>query len=140
MPPPAVQRLAKELERLAVDVYASHAIVFDAWGLVWCAGPSLEGNSQAILLTQIKTVLEGLSKPLARGGKLDALYGTLVPVLYCRSFASVYVLALWTSKSTVEFLMRKAVRDALPKIEALTVALPPPGGSDPNAGAQHGRA
>jgi len=140
MPPPAVKRLAEVLERLAVDVYASHAIVFDGWGLVWCAGPSLGPNAEAILLAQIKGVLEGLPKPLARGGKLDATYTRLDRPLYCRSFASVYVLALWTSKSTVEFLMRKAIRDSLAKIEALTLALPPPGGGEPNSGAQHGRA
>ncbi len=33
--------------------------------------------------------------------------------------------------------MRRAVREALPGIEALTLALPPPDGSGGNSGAQH---
>jgi len=132
--------LVDELDRLATDVYATNAFVFDAWGLVWCEASFSDEPTRRVLFSQIKSVLEGCQKPLYQGGKLEQMFGSLDPPLFCHSFASVYVLGLWTSKSTNEFLMRKALRKALPKIEALTLALPPPGGGNPNSGAQHGRA
>lgn len=110
--PPAHRQLSAELDRLATDA----------------------------LFEQIKTVLDGLSRPLQQGGRLDRSFPDLDPPLYCRSFATVYVLSLWTSRHTNEFLLQRAVRKALPTIESLTLSLPPPGGADPSSGAQHGSA
>jgi hypothetical protein len=39
--------------------------------------------------------------------------------------------------STNEFVARRAVREALPAIESLTLSLPPPDGSGNDSGAQH---
>jgi hypothetical protein len=130
--------------RAGSDVYASNAWIFDAGGTVWCVARPPEAIFGEALDAQIRNVLVGLPKPLTRGGRIDATFGEptarLIPRVYCRSFASIYVLGLWPTSSTVKFLMQKAVRAALPTIEALTLALPPPGGTEPNSGAQHGRA
>ena len=56
--------------------------------------------------------------------------------MYCVSFAASYVVGLWTTPGTNHFVLRCAVRAALPVIEALTLSLPPPDGSG-NSGAQH---
>ncbi len=140
MPPEQVRQLSRELEQLAGTVYGSNAFVFDAWGLVWCRASSLGPGQETMLLGQIKSILEGTRPPLPRGGKLDTTFSALSPPMSCRSFATVYVLGIWISSNSTEFLLRSSVRDALPRIEALTLSLPPPGGADPSSGAQHGRA
>lgn len=113
--------------------------MFDAWGLVWCYGTFPGDAPQQALFAQMTAVLEGLNTPLQQGGKLNKWFIDFAPPVYCRSFASVYVLAVWTSPDTDEFSLLKAVRVALPNIETLTVALPPPDGVDPSSGEQHGR-
>lgn len=54
---------------------------------------------------------------------------------YCHTFATVYVLMLWTSEETNQLVMRRAVREALPRIEALTPSLSPISGPSGARGA-----
>ena len=51
------------------------------------------------------------------------------------SFASIYVVVVWLEPDFDPFTARKVVREALPRIEALTLALPPPFGPDAGEGA-----
>jgi hypothetical protein len=132
--------LKAELNRLAGEVYATNAFVFDAWGLVWCCAVQPLAPDEAALLEQIKTVLSSGEPRLQSGGRISRTWPALNPPLHCRSFAGVYVLGLWVTSNSTEFLLRPAVTRALPLLESLTLALPPPGGHDPNSGAQHGRA
>jgi hypothetical protein len=55
------------------------------------------------------------------------------------SFAGVYVLLLWFAEAFSELAVRRAVHQALPAIEALTVALPPPDGLAVGSGADPAR-
>jgi hypothetical protein len=60
--------------------------------------------------------------------------------IYLRSFASVYVLVLTFEDAARLFRAREAISNALPEIESLTVALPPPDGPDASGGAGFGSA
>lgn len=51
------------------------------------------------------------------------------------SFASVYVLVVWFTDLTDPTAHTPALRAALPRIEALMVALPPPDGPGSGSGA-----
>jgi hypothetical protein len=56
------------------------------------------------------------------------------------SFAGIYVVVVWVEGSPDSTLVRARLRAAIPKIEALTIALPPPDGPDATAGASKVRA
>ncbi|MCA9624762.1 MAG: hypothetical protein KC731_37320 [Myxococcales bacterium] len=117
-----------------------NAFVFDAWGLFWCSADLTYCEDQQRLYSQVKAILEGLDPPLQRGAKLDHTFPDDVTPMYCVSFSATYVLGLWLSAETNEFLMRRSVADALPNIETMTLSLPPPDGSGGSSGAQHGHA
>ncbi len=134
MAPREHKLLTEELNRLAGEVYATNAFVFDAWGLVWCHAARPLGADEATLFEQIRLVLTSTTPRLQSGGKIGRTWSNVTPNLHCRSFGGVYVLGLWV---TSEFLLRPAISRALHRVEALTLALPPPGGRDPSSGAQH---
>jgi hypothetical protein len=141
LPTPRPQReLAERLRQLSERGGATNAFVFDAWGLIWCSASPTHGAERQRLFAQVKAILEGLAPPLQRGAKLDRLFPHPESPMYCASFASAYVLGLWTTPATNLFTLRRAVTDALPLVESLTLSLPPPDGTDASAGAQRGRA
>src|SRR5687768_11850806 len=114
--------LAAELNRLAGEVYATNAFVFDAWGLVWCCAERPFGSQESTLFEQIRTVLTGATPRLQNGGKINRTWSAFTPALYCRSFAGSYVLGVWLTANSTEFLLRPAVARALPLVESLTLA------------------
>ncbi|HWB78177.1 MAG TPA: hypothetical protein VG755_24600 [Nannocystaceae bacterium] len=63
------------------------------------------------------------------------MYGDDEPKAYCRSFATTYVLILWLGADVNELELRRGVRDALRRIEQLTLALPKPPSDGPYSGA-----
>lgn len=76
---------------------------------------------------------------LARGERLDyvqhgvQMFGTdsrmrvLRPyTIFARSFANIYVLVVWISGPYDETTTRTEMQRSLPRVEALTVSLPPP--------------
>jgi hypothetical protein len=133
------RQLAEELSNLAKRAGAKNAFVFDAWGLIWCSGSLTFGENQARLYAQVGAILEGLDPPLARGAKVDRIF-THELSMYCVSFAATYVLGVWLAEETNEFTLRRTVKAALPRIESMTLALPPPDGTDTTSGAGSNRA
>ena len=133
----AQRALAIQLRSLCERAGANNAFVFDAWGLVWCSASLTFGADQERLYAQMATILSSLTPPLQHGGRLDRVFRDEHAAMYCVSFGVAYVLGLWTMPETNELAMRRAVRDALPSVEALTLSLPPPGGSGGSPGAQH---
>ena len=81
--------------------------------------------------------MTSLTPPLQQGGRVDRLFEDEQASMYSVSFSNTYVLGVWLTPQTNEFAMRRAVREALPAIESLTLSLPPPDGSGNNSGAQH---
>jgi len=134
------RKLASELIDLVKRVAATNAFVFDAWGLIWCSATLTFGDDQTRLYAQVAEILERLDPPLARGAKLDRTFVHPESPMYCVSFAASYVLGVWLSPETNELTLRRVVKSVLPAIESMTLALPPPDGSDPSSGASHGSA
>lgn len=120
--------LGAELAHLVQRLAACDAFVFDAWALVWAVSrfPGIALRDR--MFSHAKHVLESTSPAFVSGATLDRLHDELEPPLYCRSFARVYVLGVWVPPGTDEHEVRGGVRVALPRIEALTLALPPPPG------------
>jgi hypothetical protein len=133
----AQRALAIQLRALCEHAAASNAFVFDAWGLIWCSASLTFGDDQERLYAQVAAILESLVLPLHGGGKLDRVFEDEHAATYCVSFGVTYVLGLWMTPETNELAMRRAVRDALPTIESLTLSLPPPDGPGSTSGAQH---
>jgi len=136
----AQDELARELRALAESVHATNAFVFDAWGIIWCSATLTFGDEETRLYAQVPEVLEAVAPPLPRGGKLDRIFEHSASPMYCVSFAASYVLGLWLSPEVSEFQMRRLVKQALPRIEAITLSLPPPDGPDISSGAKRSKA
>ena len=132
--------LATLLAALAQRVGASNACVTDAWGHLWCRGHALSQEQQERVLALAREVVEVAPKPLPRGGRLDGGAFADGGGWYARSFAGVYVLLVIFEAPFDELSLRRALLGFLPRIEALTVALPPPDGPEATSGAAKQRA
>jgi hypothetical protein len=77
---------------------------------------------------------------MRRGGRLDLVRSEGEAHYVAESFASIYVLVVWFEGPFEAPLVRARLRHALPSIEALILALPPPSGPEVDAGARKVRA
>lgn len=114
------------LTDLVCDTGATNVVVMDAFNDLWC-------RSQGWLVEQrafdaLAHALSTAAKPLNRGGKIDVANERVRSV----SFAGVYVLILLFDARYERASIDFAIRRALPRIEALTTALPPPDGPGGN--------
>jgi hypothetical protein len=125
--------LADALAALTARSGARNVFVVDAWGHLWCRARAHDDSDRVLALAT--TVLARAAKPLTRGGRLDVGHVGDDTAWYARSFAGVYVVLLVFDAAFDELAVRRSVIAALPEIEALTVALPPPGGPDASSGA-----
>lgn len=137
---PEYVALAGELDKLSDSVEALNSLVFDQAGLIWCTGVAIYSNERPILYGQIAQVLEKQDPPLTKGGRIDRLVQSESHSLYCRSFAQTYVVGVWFDTPAPDLLVRRSVGNALPRIEQLTMLLPPPEGPDTNAHVEAKRA
>ncbi|MDI1484462.1 hypothetical protein [Polyangium sp. y55x31] len=132
---PEWRELSDELAKLARAANGANAIVFDAWGHLWCRAFYLGELGQPAVLKDARAVLDELPVPLTKGGKLDRVRESDDCPSYWRSYAGIYVLALYFNRPISVPLVARLVTKALTRIEALTVRLPPPGGPESTAGA-----
>lgn len=137
---PEYVALARELDKLSDSVEALNSLVFDQAGLIWCTGVAIYSDERPIMYGQIAEVLEKQNPPLIEGGRIDRAVRGASHSLYCRSFAQTYVVGVWFDVPPPDLLVRRSVKNALPRIEALTMLLPPPEGPDTNAGVEAKRA
>ncbi len=120
--------------------------------VLWCSYPvnaDVDRNADLFYRAHVKPRRD----EMRRGHRLDLFRGgaprmtakragtlrvitPIEPSLHARSFASIYVLVLWLPPRADEPLVRVKVDEALPVIERLTVALPPP---DPAPGEAAGK-
>lgn len=124
--------LQDRLVTLTTFTGAHNAYVVDAWLNIWCSAHSYDAALEGLARDLTRTALGTLRPSLQRGGRLDRS----LPCTYMRSYAGVYVLLLRFSGEFEDRAVQSAVAAALPAIEALTVALPPPDG--PGAGGAEG--
>lgn len=121
-------KLRTELALLASRTHGTDACVLDAWGNIWCVGIATETTMPFERIQTALDYLATLKPPLQRGGRLDGALDVQNSHMYARSFASVYViLIIFAGPFSLSFV-RKTVQAAAPKIEVLTLALPPPDG------------
>ena len=133
----AGQALVTAVHDLVVKCGGSFGCVLDEGNGLWCtafgktrrlpaANPDLAAD--AFYRTEIAPRARGM----CRGTRL-VLTSTEGPALYAAaSFATIYVAVVWFDDPFNALSVHAAIRDALPRIEALTLALPTPSG--PGAG------
>ncbi len=123
---------------MAGTAKAFNAYVLDAWDNVWCAARGFNNLPRDELVDFVHHAAQRAGISLARGGHLDTSLSDRMGHAYLCSYASCYVLLLRFSGSFDVANVRNAVRAALPRLEALTLRLPPdggPGSSDGEAAA-----
>jgi hypothetical protein len=129
--------LSAELVALSGATHAHNAYVADATGMSWCAAHDFSEQLPQSVADLLAWRLDQLPKPLPKGGVLDAavsrVTGTPGGHAYFASFAGVYVLVLRFAGPFDVDNVRTLVGTALPRLEALTLALPPPEGPDHDA-------
>lgn len=152
---PEWQALRRALDSLVAECEgAILAAVLCESNVLWCwSRPTAHLRdrwSEVVCRTDVFHAGEvaSLRLPLRRGGRLSVARRRerlrLVPtagsapswlVYAAESFASVYVLVVWFTDLTDPTAHTPALRAALPRIEALMVALPPPDGPGSGSGA-----
>jgi hypothetical protein len=136
---PALAALHGALLDLASECQAACVAVIDDGNGLWCTSHAgFEPAADRFYRDEIATnpdVHLRRGKPLhvARHGEPDRSY-------VAESFASIYVAIVFFAGPFDPFTARTRLRAALPRIEALTLALPPPFGPDGAEGAGQGRA
>ncbi len=136
---PEFRELCTTLERLALASGSSNAVVLDAWYELWCRARVLSFHDQDLVISILRRALATTDKPLVQGGRVHWVDTEGDPPAFAVSFAGVYVLLLWFPEPFSELAVRRAVHQALPAIEALTIALPPPDGLAVGSGADPAR-
>lgn len=119
--------LDRRLTLLAGQCGASCAFVVDTTGQAYGASDPLPedwaAHAEAVGPLVVAATRE---HPLRRGGHLHLVRSVEPPFVAAESFAGVYLLILLFDEAFDGSLVSAVVRRALPEIEALTVALPPP--------------
>lgn len=136
---PGFRTLSIALLELADACNATGAVVIDDGNGLWCMShPGLEKAADAFYREEIATRPE---VQLRKGRPLHVVRDRPPEHAYvAESFAAIYVLVLFFDRDFDPFTARSKLRSALPRIEALVLALPPPFGPDAGAGAGKGRA
>lgn len=98
---------------------------------LWCWSRGLGRDDEAPFLL-LDRALTTTTTPLRRGGRIDIVKAS--PDFAARSFAAIYLVILSFDRLGDPFQVRKKIADALPEIETLTLALPPPDGPDATSG------
>ena len=123
--------LINALCTLRDEIGAEQALVVDARGIVWaCSGEVLNSDEEKRLGAELTQMFDSLTKPLNRGGKITGAMPTVAGHSFFRSFAGIYMIGAWLPEPFAETTIRAMVKRALPRIEALTLALPPPDPED----------
>jgi hypothetical protein len=136
---PEFRDLSAALERLSSASGAVNAVVLDAWYELWCRARVLSFHDQDLVISILRRALASTDKPLQQGGRVHWVDAEGDPPSFAVSFAGVYVLVLWFDAPASELAVRRAVNQALPTIEALTIALPPPDGLAVSSGLEPSR-
>ena len=122
------EALRKELEALAEATRAFNVYVVDAWDNVWCAARWFDSVYPDDLAALVRAEVTRRGVSLQRGGKLDASVVGAKGHAYIRTYGSCYVLVLRFAGPFDSAATREAVVGVLPRLERLTLGLPPPDG------------
>src|SRR6478609_7731958 len=131
-----LEALTLALAELVRDCGATLGAIVDESSVVWCTAPASE-DAKDTVDQFFRTEVAPHIKELLHGHRLS-IHQESGPHRYvvAESFAALYVIALWLAEEFDTDLVRARIRLALPKIEALTLAVPPFDGPDGSGGAQ----
>jgi hypothetical protein len=127
--------LQRTLHELVRGAGAAFAAVIDESANVWCATDATQAMVRATGRFYDREIAGRAGPLLRRGGRISVSRSESPPEdsYLAESFAGIYVLVVWFDQPFGPPLVQARVRRTLPRIESLTVALPPPDG--PSAGA-----
>jgi hypothetical protein len=136
---PALNALHAVLLDLATECEASCVAVIDDGNGLWCTSHiGFEKAADRFYRTEIALQPD---VHLRRGKPLHVVRDQPPDRAYlAESFASIYVVVMFFDRAFDPFTTRTRLRAALPRIEALTLALPPPFGPDGSDSEGQGRA
>jgi hypothetical protein len=134
-PSPELEALTLALAELVRDCGATLGAIVDESSVVWCTAPAAEGAHETVDWF-FRTEIAPNIKALLHGHRLSIHRATGPHRYVAESFAALYVIALWLEEEFDTEFVRARIRLALPKIEALTLAVPPFDGPDGSGGAQ----
>lgn len=136
---PALNALNNALLELAAECEASCVAVIDDGNGLWCA--SHRGFEQAADRFYRTEIAMQPDVHLRRGKAFHVVRDDPPNRAYlAEAFASIYVVIVFFDRAFDPFTARTRLRAALPRIEALTLSLPPPFGPDAGGGEGQGRA
>lgn len=134
--PPEWEHLQAELADLVLGAEAFNAYVFDVWNNFWCAAHSYAYAPDEELARLIQLVAKERHVALTHGGHLDTALSVPDAHLFVKTYGSCYVLLLRFAGDFSVEQVRSRVHAAIPRIEALTLLLPPPDGPESDGGAR----
>ncbi|MDO9022794.1 MAG: hypothetical protein Q8S73_10375 [Deltaproteobacteria bacterium] len=121
------QELDQRLTTLTAQCGASCAFVLDTTAQAYGASTPLPDDWSTLVDEVVPLVVAATrDHPLRKGGHLHLMRSVEPPFAAAESFAGVYMVVLLFETPFVAAEVSALVRRALPEIEALTVALPPP--------------
>ncbi|HKO51760.1 MAG TPA: hypothetical protein VJV79_28815 [Polyangiaceae bacterium] len=136
-PSPELEALTLALAELVRDCGATLGAIVDESSVVWCTAPAPASVDSADIVDHFfRAEIAPNTKALLQGHRLS-IHQAHGPHRYvAESFAALYVLVLWLEAEFDTEFVRARIRLALPKIEALTLAVPPFDGPEGGEGAQ----
>lgn len=117
--------LKKELDALAKTLRAHFVAVMSTGNVLWCSNRYDDELADDFYRSEIAP----RRAQLRRGKPIDIAVRLGPSTCVARSFAAIYVLVVCVNRHDKTFDIvraREEIRRALPRVEALTVALPPP--------------
>lgn len=139
---PEWARLHAALSELVSACEASFAAIIDEGNGLWCVAYSKHiprGGDEAADLFY-RTEVSPRAKAMLRGARLSIDKRDGDDRYIAESFASIYVVVVWFHEPSAPDLLQARVRRALPRLEALTLALPSPDDPGGDVGARKLRA
>ena len=139
---PEWKALRDALRDLVTHAGGCAAAVVDASGSLWCIWPVAPTTLPPAERFLERELAEPQRVALRRGGRLRVAHPAepSEDSYLAASFGGIYVLVLWFKGSFDPDFQQARLRRELPRIEALTVALPPPDGPEAGEGAAKQRA
>lgn len=134
-PSPELEALTLALAELVRDCAGTLGAIVDESSVVWCTVPA-SAASRATVDDFFRTEIAPNIKSLLHGHRLSIHQASGPHRYVAESFAALYVIAIWLEAEFDTEFVRARIRLALPRIEALTLAVPPFDGPEGSGGAQ----
>ena len=134
-PSPELGALTLALAELVRDCAATLGAIVDESSVVWCTVPA-SATAQGVVDDFFRTEVAPNIKALLHGQRLSIHQASGPHRYVAESFAALYVIAVWLEEEFDTEFVRARIRLALPRLEALILAVPPFDGPEGSGGAQ----